>query len=223
MVQVTHSGLDVLLKAYGASIQSLVSEPPTTDSLLSPAFNMLWSTGQSDVEGGVVKLNNFYYNHVVGGYAVTKVLHTVLFAMSWVLAAVYVMGILLPFLRVTLAENRRVAELLASLPPDVDVEGLLGRILFKNGSKPAAPREGSVHKRSADGQQVAKRGASVGAGRGGCDLPAWSQPCWDQGGNICSGRLERDQCWGHGLGALCVFNGKSKGPPCRTGSHAHTC
>lgn len=56
-------------------------------------------------------------------------LHILQVVLSILLAVMFIVFMLRPFLAETTSETKRVAELLAQLPADVDVEGLVQRAL----------------------------------------------------------------------------------------------
>ena len=60
-----------------------------------------------------------------------------------VLAALYVIIMVLPFVRDAWVETRRIAELLAQLPPEIDVESLVSRTMT-TAKKVTAQRAGSA-------------------------------------------------------------------------------
>ncbi len=57
-------------------------------------------------------------------------LHVAAMVLSWVLAIFFVFFMLRPFLRRNKGETTRIAKMLAQLPAEVDIEGLVHRLLL---------------------------------------------------------------------------------------------
>ncbi|GFH06388.1 PAS domain-containing protein, partial [Haematococcus lacustris] len=70
---------------------------------------------------------------VKGMYENTTMLHVVQFVLSVLLAGAFYIFMLRPFLRETSSESRRIAELLAQLPPELEVEGLVVKAIASVG------------------------------------------------------------------------------------------
>lgn len=70
-------------------------------------------------------------------------LQIVQLALAAVLAAAFIVFMLLPFVQDAWTETRRIAELLAQLPPEIDVEAMVARSLAaaSAASKSAASAE----------------------------------------------------------------------------------
>ena len=57
-----------------------------------------------------------------------RLAHIILFALSWVLAFIFIFFMFRPFISGATAETRQVAELLSQLPSEMDVEGLVAQV-----------------------------------------------------------------------------------------------
>jgi hypothetical protein len=91
---------------------------------------------------------------------------------SWLLAAVFIFLQLRPFVASNHVETQRIARMLSELPPDVDIEGLVTKVLTATGN--------------------AGRGGAV-AGRGGA--AAASPPAAAPGGGVSAAMVLRS-IWG---------------------------
>ncbi|KAG2445088.1 hypothetical protein HYH02_008955 [Chlamydomonas schloesseri] len=150
LFEVTRNGLDVLFKAQLLSVESLINQDTFNSSaggLNSTEFRLLWSTFETDMEGGVTLLSDVYKEHVQTAYKAVETQQIILFVAAWVWAFFFIVIQLRPYLRRAHLEMRRIAELLSQLPPEVDVEGMVARVVLG-----VAP-------------QTAAAGAAAGGGR----------------------------------------------------------
>ncbi|KAG2431968.1 hypothetical protein HYH02_013184 [Chlamydomonas schloesseri] len=136
--EVTRNGVDVLAKAQFLAVESLLSQnpPSAAGGLNSTEFRFMWSTSETDLEGGVDALVNTYLEHVQHAYQSIRIEQVILFVIGWVWALLCVALVLRPFLRRSHYELRRIAELLSYLPPEVDAEGMVARVVVL-GASPA--------------------------------------------------------------------------------------
>ncbi|PNH09214.1 Tiny macrocysts protein B, partial [Tetrabaena socialis] len=141
--QITRNGLDVLLKAQFSSVESLLHQTDDASGLNSTEFNMLWATGQSDMEGGLVTMSALFHSDVQDAYSNVEVQQITMFAMMCVMVVGFSLIALRPFVPFAKNEMRRIAELLSQLPTEVDVEGLLTRVILGPGSVKAAGAGGA--------------------------------------------------------------------------------
>jgi hypothetical protein len=84
-----------------------------------------WQVGNSDIYGALIALTDVYTKEVQGAYHDALNLHIVAFVMCCALGIIYLAFILRPTVASNTQESRRVAELLATLPPEFSVEALL--------------------------------------------------------------------------------------------------
>jgi hypothetical protein len=87
-----------------------------------------WYT-RFDILGGLERLNILYEQYVISVYTHCLSIHVAAFVLTCVIMLSYLVVVLRPFLNKISCETRRIAELLSQLPPDIDVEGLLTRML----------------------------------------------------------------------------------------------
>ncbi len=91
-----------------------------------------------DTAGGLdllVDAYNLYLNEVFGQLIT---LHAVAFALTLVIVACFAIFMLRPLLAATAGETRRIAELLAQLPKDIDIEATVQEVI-QNASGVAPP------------------------------------------------------------------------------------
>ncbi|KAG2430818.1 hypothetical protein HXX76_009794 [Chlamydomonas incerta] len=129
--EVTRNGMDVLAKAQFLAVESLLNQIPPNASggMNSTEFRFMWSTFETDVEGGVDALLGMYREHVQWAYQGVRAEQIILFVTGWVWAFIFTMLILRPFLRRAHQEMRRIAELLSQLPAEVDVETMVAQVV----------------------------------------------------------------------------------------------
>jgi hypothetical protein len=89
----------------------------------------LWIAGRNDMYGGLTRVmhsldvtTEAIFNHIIAW-------HVVVFAASLVIAVMYVLLLLKPFLRRNMREAARMADMLSQLPPDMDVDLLINQAL----------------------------------------------------------------------------------------------
>ncbi|PNH04175.1 Tiny macrocysts protein C, partial [Tetrabaena socialis] len=143
--QVTRNGLDVLLKAQFGSLASLLQQSDDVSGLNSTEFNMLWATGQSDMEGGLSLMSELFHSEVQNAYSTVEIQQIAMFITMWVLVVGFSVVTLRPFVAFAKNEMRRIAELLSQLPTEINVEGLLTRVILgADGMKAAAAARKNV-------------------------------------------------------------------------------
>ncbi|KAG2430820.1 hypothetical protein HXX76_009796 [Chlamydomonas incerta] len=139
--EVTRNGMDVLAKAQFLAVESLLNQNPPNASggMNSTEFRFMWSTFETDVEGGVDALMEMYLLHVQKAYEGVRVEQIILFVIGWVWALIFISLLLRPFLRRAHQEMRRIAELLSQLPAEVDVENMVARVVMLGEMPTKAP------------------------------------------------------------------------------------
>ncbi|PNH12265.1 Tiny macrocysts protein B [Tetrabaena socialis] len=144
--QATRNGLDVLLKAHFSSIESLIAQSDDASGLNTTEFHLLWATGQQDMEGGLSMMNEVFKSDVQDAYSKVEVQQVAMFAVAWVWALAFLVLQLRPFVRNAHNEMRRIAELLSQLPAEVDVEGLVMRVIVGDTQRKASSAAGKPGK-----------------------------------------------------------------------------
>ncbi|KAG2445524.1 hypothetical protein HXX76_000139 [Chlamydomonas incerta] len=138
---VTRNGVDVLAKAQFLAVESLLNQnpPDPAGGINSTEFRFMWSTFETDVEGGVDALLQMYLEHVQHAYKGIWLEQVIVFVLGWAWAFIFITLILRPFLRRTHLEMRRIAELLSHLPAEVDVEGMVAQVVVFGTAPGKAP------------------------------------------------------------------------------------
>jgi hypothetical protein len=161
---VTRQGLDALMQEYfgkAASHSSVLRSLLTSffhpdhvqamvnlgegpqQNVTSPPWKFIFEIGQAEIEGGIILLRNSYLNVLNNLYNQCLLLQIIQLVIAVVLAALYIIIMVLPFVRDAWVETRRIAELLAQLPPEIDVESLVSRTMT-TAKKVTAQRAGSA-------------------------------------------------------------------------------
>ncbi|KAJ9513708.1 hypothetical protein QJQ45_015466 [Haematococcus lacustris] len=188
--QMTTNGLATLVQHYFDAMDALLATPAANITPSDPNFAFMasctYTVNEADLEGGMVALNAAFLAMVKGMYENTTMLHVVQFVLSVLLAGAFYIFMLRPFLRETSSESRRIAELLAQLPPELEVEGLVVKAIASVGpatalggpmlsSLPGGPDLGGRPATSQMGEGLrGEPGAKPGALRGAASLAASS-------------------------------------------------
>ena len=112
-------------------------------NVTSPPWKFIFEIGQAEIEGGIVRLRSVYLAELNNLYEESILLQIIQLVIAVVLATLYVVIMVLPFVRDAWVETRRIAELLAQLPPEIDVESLVARTMT-TAKKVTAQRAGSA-------------------------------------------------------------------------------
>ncbi|KAJ9510605.1 hypothetical protein QJQ45_027473 [Haematococcus lacustris] len=120
------SGLDTMMSHYMEIGTSITQFQYLDPYLNGPEYNFYWNT-IPDMSGGFERLSEAYQVFVNDNLRVVLSLHICLFVFTLVLMAVYVGLMVLPFVKVTRNETRRIAELVSQLPAEVDMEATLAK------------------------------------------------------------------------------------------------
>eukprot|EP00878_Enallax_costatus_P040979 GHUV01047404.1.p2 GENE.GHUV01047404.1~~GHUV01047404.1.p2 ORF type:complete len:146 (+),score=49.00 GHUV01047404.1:880-1317(+) len=88
-------------------------------------FACVWSITWKDLHDGLSQLENLYIKEAAAAYNRQRTIHIVLLIIMGIGGMMFLIMMLRPFLKHISKESRRCAELLAQLPPDMDVEGMV--------------------------------------------------------------------------------------------------
>jgi uncharacterized protein Usg len=100
---------------YGLTIDNYQFMDP---DLGGPLYDYLWNT-YPDISGGFQNLFDAYSEFVNTNLKDVLTLHILLFVLTVVLLGGYVFFMVLPFVKATTYETRRIAELISQLPAEV--------------------------------------------------------------------------------------------------------
>lgn len=113
---------------------------------------------------------------------------------SWLLAAVFIFLQLRPFVESNRVETQRIARMLSELPPDVDIEGLVSKVLLATGN---AGRGGAAAAAvAAANAAAAAAAAGVDAGANAAARGASQSPLTPPGGGAVSAAMVLRSIWG---------------------------
>ena len=119
-------GLDSLIRAYVQAAQTLAALPAAQLSAAAPSFQFVYQVGPLDVRQGLQRVVSELDSTLSAALAVVSVTQYAL--IPFVLAGKSFGNFFLqPWLRLLLRESHRMAELLARLPREVDVEALVAQ------------------------------------------------------------------------------------------------
>ncbi|GAX78754.1 hypothetical protein CEUSTIGMA_g6191.t1 [Chlamydomonas eustigma] len=126
LYQYTVHGLDRAVQAHIATMNTIIGMNGSNPFMNSSQVYTIWNL-RPDIEGGLIDINNDYYNYVLSVYQNVLTTHIIGLVLSIILMLVFCIFMLRPYLREITTETRRIAYLLSQLPPDVDVESLVKR------------------------------------------------------------------------------------------------
>ncbi|GLC67719.1 hypothetical protein PLESTF_000598300 [Pleodorina starrii] len=127
---VVYRGLNAMMQRFFVEADLLLRDSPSAWSLNSSRLDYLFHEGTGNLHWAMYHLTEVHLDSVVALYTRVEVFHVVVFVLSWLLAGLFLFGMLRPFMGHTQRETERIAEMLSQLPADVDVEGLLNKALI---------------------------------------------------------------------------------------------
>ncbi|KAF5843183.1 hypothetical protein DUNSADRAFT_1610 [Dunaliella salina] len=88
-------------------------------------WQFMWALVRLDLREAMAEVSNLYVTDSLEVYTGQLVLHVVILVAMLVLVTLYMWMLFLPFLRHTITESHRVAELLTQLPEEANVEAMM--------------------------------------------------------------------------------------------------
>ncbi|KAL6757714.1 hypothetical protein V8C86DRAFT_1619603 [Haematococcus lacustris] len=122
------NGLDQTLKGLFYAVEHLLMQTDQ-DVHGSWSFEYIYEVGNADVTGGLMLLSDNYDEYVQLVYREIITLHIVTMVVCLTICALFLLFILRPYTATITSEGRRVAELLSSLPAELEVETLVSGAL----------------------------------------------------------------------------------------------
>jgi len=126
LYQYTSNGLDRAMQAHIATMYDSFTLNGTNPLLNSSDFTLIWNL-RPDIVGGLAQLNEIYFQYVTSVYTSVLTIHIIGLALSLSLMLYFYFFMLRPFLLELTRCRRRIAYLLSTLPPELDVESLVKR------------------------------------------------------------------------------------------------
>eukprot|EP00198_Chlamydomonas_reinhardtii_P011170 XP_001700507.1 predicted protein [Chlamydomonas reinhardtii] len=123
--QVSRNAIDPMMRRLMRECTLLSLDDLADVNANSTRWQYVWRVARSDLHDGLHELLASYRSDALAAFTAQGTLHTVIFAVSWVLWAAYLYFLLRPYLQVSSTETKRVAELLSQLPAELDVEGMV--------------------------------------------------------------------------------------------------
>ncbi|KAG2440500.1 hypothetical protein HYH02_010378 [Chlamydomonas schloesseri] len=168
--------------------------PPASIDINSTHLRYIAEEGQGNVELGMDTVADSLLATVQAAFKRVELLQIFSLVVSWLLAAVFIFLQLRPFVASNRVETQRIARMLSELPPDVDIEGLVTKVLLATGN---AGRGGGAAAAAATAHAVAAAGTSGGEAGGSAALrgaPS-SPPATPPGGGVSAAMVLRS-IWG---------------------------
>lgn len=122
-------GLAALMQRFFAEADLLVRDVPSAWVLSSSRVDYILREGQGNMHAALFQLADRHFQHILSIHERVEMLHVVLVVLSWLLAGVFLLFMMRPFLAKTQRETERIAEMLSLLPHDSDVEGMVQKAL----------------------------------------------------------------------------------------------
>lgn len=116
----------------------------------------MYEVGKYDVHDGMLSLIQLFLNDNMSAQNVLGIMDAVLFVIM-VLGNVAYLAAVRPFIRMTAAESKRVAELMSLLPEDIDVEALIIQAGGLQADDESHTREAEKRKRRRAMRQAARK------------------------------------------------------------------
>ncbi|GIL79405.1 hypothetical protein Vretimale_18290 [Volvox reticuliferus] len=123
--EVTRHAIDPMMRRLIQEATLLSLDDLADINHTSSRWQYMWTVAQQDLHDGVETLVDSYRSDALAAFKAQGTLHTVVFAIAWVLWALYLWLLLKPYLQISSTETKRVAEMLSQLPSELDVEGMV--------------------------------------------------------------------------------------------------
>ncbi|KAG2494212.1 hypothetical protein HYH03_007568 [Edaphochlamys debaryana] len=160
---VTAHGLGFMVSRFVEDLEGLLAEPLEAANINSTRLAYIMTVGQGPLEAALGVVHEETVTIVDSFYKTVDQLHVAAMVLSWVLVIVFVFLMLRPFLKRNRGETTRIAKMLAQLPAEVDIEGLVYRLLLAPPALKRTNRRSSVSSLVADDPVLAAKLAQAEA------------------------------------------------------------
>ncbi|GIM01023.1 hypothetical protein Vretimale_5872 [Volvox reticuliferus] len=126
----TEHGLSYMVDRLVEDVEGLLAEPLEQANINSTRLAYIMTVGQGPLQSVFNVVHSETVTIVDNYYKVVDKLHIAAMILSWVLVICFVFFMLRPFLHRNRGETNRIAKMLSQLPADVDIEGLVYRLLL---------------------------------------------------------------------------------------------
>ncbi|GLI64870.1 hypothetical protein VaNZ11_008256 [Volvox africanus] len=126
----TEHGLSYMVDRLVEDVEGLLAEPLAQANINSTRLAYIMTVGQGPLQTVFNIVHAETVTIVDDYYKVVDKLHIAAMILSWVLVICFVFFMLRPFLHRNRGETNRIAKMLSQLPADVDIEGLVYRLLL---------------------------------------------------------------------------------------------
>lgn len=210
----TNFGLDAAVRHFVKAARVLTIESREALVPSHPDFRFVWDVGSADLYDGLARSTNLYYEEALARPAVASALQIATLPILAISVLLFLQRLFGPWVRRTLHESKVVAELLAQLPKEINVESMLLDALGMDAKKPSpggvAEHAGAhgadrAHLSPKAGTGDAEVSSSPSLGPGGADGAALAGLGWGVGSGIVVGAgpsetTESPAAAGHGWG-----------------------
>ncbi|EFJ49262.1 phosphate acetyltransferase [Volvox carteri f. nagariensis] len=126
----TEHGLSYMVERLVEDVEGLLAESLEFADINSTRLAYIMTVGQGPLQDAFHVVHAETVTIVDNYYKVVDKLHIAAMVLSWVLAVCFLFCMLRPFLHRNRGETNRIAKMLSQLPAEVDIEGLVFRLLL---------------------------------------------------------------------------------------------
>ncbi|GFR45040.1 hypothetical protein Agub_g6410 [Astrephomene gubernaculifera] len=136
--EVTHNGLDVMVRRMISEMELLVTDPDQDAVYNGSRWDYMYNVGTFDLYEGLQQAAELFVDYSISRYNQVTRLHSVLLAITFLLLAAYVVLTLWPHLAKLKGDAARQSALLSHVPAEVDTVGHVKAICRR--ARPAKKR-----------------------------------------------------------------------------------
>ncbi|EFJ46271.1 hypothetical protein VOLCADRAFT_93382 [Volvox carteri f. nagariensis] len=138
--EVTHNGLDVMVRRMIMEMELLISDADEDVAYNGTRWTFMYNVGTFDLYEGLQQAAQLFVDYSISKYNSVTTLHTILLVATILLFAVYIVFVLWPHLAKLKADAARQSALLSHVPAEVDTVGHVKAIVRAARSAAAARR-----------------------------------------------------------------------------------
>ncbi|PNH12150.1 Tiny macrocysts protein B [Tetrabaena socialis] len=128
--EMSRTGLDAMMQQFLISVQKMVTSSVPL-GLDSAEFDFIYTVGGKDLLDGIVEASTAHNELIIELFQSILLYHIILFGLCFILFTGFIALLLNPLIKRVTKERRRIAELMAQLPLELDVEKLMSRALHQ--------------------------------------------------------------------------------------------
>ncbi|GIL43455.1 hypothetical protein Vafri_932 [Volvox africanus] len=127
----TVHGVNMMVERFKEDIAYLIRIPISELSINNTHLDYIML--EENIEIGVNAVSESLITNIHGLYKEVSFLQIFSLVLSWLLAVAFIFMQLRPFVRANRVETQRIARMLSELPPEVDIEAIVARVLLRDG------------------------------------------------------------------------------------------